>query len=54
MRIGITFKLTTLKKWFKGRYFEKHYTAMLINRRESTLLGELLFLMVTHTVENNI
>lgn len=55
MLIVITFKLTIKKnKCFKGCYFEKHYTAILINRRESTLLGELVFLMIMNTVENDI
>lgn len=54
MLIFITFKLTTRKKQkqkqnqnkskcFTECYFEKHYIATLINRKESTLLGELLF-----------
>lgn len=56
MLIFITVKLTTLKKnnCFKVWYFEKHYIAALINRRESTLIGELFFLMIMHTVENDI
>lgn len=56
MLILITFKLTTLKKkqTLKGCYFEKHNTVTLINRRESTLLGELAFKMIMHTAENDI
>lgn len=57
MLVFITFKLTTLKnknKCFYGCYFEKHYSVIFINRRERTLLGELLLLMVMHTVENDI
>lgn len=57
MLIFTTLKLTTLKKknkCFKGCYFGKHYTAIFINRRESTLLGEPLFIMIMHTVESDI
>lgn len=58
MLIFITFKLTTLKKktnqTLKGYYFEKHNTVTLINRKESTLLEELAFEMIMHTVENDI
>lgn len=47
MLIAITFKLTMLKtktNVLRGvSYFRKHYTAILINRGENTLLGELLF-----------
>lgn len=54
MLIFITFKLTTRKKTdkcFTRCYFEKHSTALFINRKESTLLGELLFEMIIHTIE---